>query len=138
MGQNHKEGGLKGVVLRKLEGGRKESYRGSREGIRKRKYIMQASLSPLLQGWLNEEQSHLLMNDELDEYEGAVSNTRTLVWNVEDLTNPRHTGSFFSTERAIDHNLYIRSANTRTSQTPIDNKIEVAYQHFTDLLLLQG
>ena len=67
------------------------------------------------QGWLTEDQTYLLMNDELDEYIGAIrgseTRTRSLVWNVEDLDAPRLTGSFFSEENATDHNLYIRQEN---------------------------
>ena len=60
------------------------------------------------QGWLNEEQTHLLLNDELDELYGPTPNTRSLIWDVEDLDDPKLTGSFFSDKKATDHNLYIR------------------------------
>ena len=60
------------------------------------------------QGWLMEDQSHLLLNDELDEYYGSNPHTRSLIWNVEDLTKPVYVGSFYSEKEAIDHNLYIR------------------------------
>ncbi len=53
----------------------------------------------------------MLMNDELDEYYRVVNNTRTLIWNVEDLENPINTGIFYSAKEAIDHNLYIRSVS---------------------------
>eukprot|EP00756_Hemistasia_phaeocysticola_P033690 Hpha_TRINITY_DN16477_c0_g1::TRINITY_DN16477_c0_g1_i4::g.159888::m.159888 len=60
------------------------------------------------QGWLTEDQSHLLLNDELDEQSSSEKHTRTLQWNVEDLTNPLFIGSHIATEMSIDHNLYIK------------------------------
>lgn len=60
------------------------------------------------QGWLNEEQTRLLMDDELDELYGSNPHTRTMVWNVEDLENPMLQGSFYSSQQATDHNLYIK------------------------------
>ena len=60
------------------------------------------------QGWLMEDQSHLLLNDELDELYGPTPNTRSMVWNVEDLMEPKLIGSFYSKEQATDHNLYIK------------------------------
>lgn len=60
------------------------------------------------QGWLNEEQTHLLLNDELDELYGPDPHTRSLVWNVEKLSNPVLKGSFFSSKQSTDHNLYIK------------------------------
>lgn len=64
------------------------------------------------QGWLTEDHRYLLMNDELDEQRNSGPcgrNTRTMVWNVEDLNNPFLHNSFCSSEEAIDHNLYIRN-----------------------------
>jgi len=60
------------------------------------------------QGWLTEDQSHLLMNDELDEQSSNEKYTRTMQWNVEDLTNPVFIGTHIATEMSIDHNLYIK------------------------------
>lgn len=60
------------------------------------------------QGWLNEGQSHLLLDDELDELYGPNPRTRTLIWNVENLQDPKLVNSFFSEKTASDHNLYIR------------------------------
>ncbi|HET6616712.1 MAG TPA: choice-of-anchor B family protein, partial [Gemmatimonadota bacterium] len=37
------------------------------------------------QGWLTEDQRYLFMDDELDEMNGLVENTRTLVWDLSDL-----------------------------------------------------
>ena len=60
------------------------------------------------QGWLLGDQSHLLLNDELDELYGPTPYTRSLIWNVEDLEKPELIGSFYSSKQASDHNLYIR------------------------------
>ena len=60
------------------------------------------------QGWLTEDQSYLLLDDELDELYGPDPRTRTMIWNVENLAEPVLTGSFFSEKQASDHNLYIR------------------------------
>lgn len=60
------------------------------------------------QGWLTEDHNYLMMNDELDEYQGSNKNTRTLLWNVEDLEDPVHVASHFADVESIDHNLYIR------------------------------
>ena len=40
------------------------------------------------QGWLMEEQTHLLLNDELDELQSPNLLTHNLIWNAEDLTKP--------------------------------------------------
>ena len=40
------------------------------------------------QGWLTEDHRYFIVNDELDESNNAYNNTRTLIWNVEDLNNP--------------------------------------------------
>ena len=71
------------------------------------------------QGWLNDEQTHLLMDDELDETAAwrnpgtapkpmGTGRTRTLIWDVTNLEKPVHSGDFYHPENAVDHNLYIR------------------------------
>ena len=62
----------------------------------------------LHQGWLTEDQKYFFMNDELDELQDKASNTRTLIWNVEDLDDPQLAKEFFLSTTASDHNLYIR------------------------------
>jgi choice-of-anchor B domain-containing protein len=59
------------------------------------------------QGWLTPDGRHLLMDDELDEYNGLFGMTRTLIWNVEDLDAPQFMGNFMGTTTAIDHNQII-------------------------------
>ena len=60
------------------------------------------------QGWLIEDQTYLLLNDELDELSGSNPHTRSMIWNVEDLNKPVLEYSFYSEEEATDHNLYIK------------------------------
>ena len=60
------------------------------------------------QGWLTEDQSYFYMNDELDEVQGMVQNTRTLIFDVRDLDEPLLLKEHFSENTSSDHNLYIR------------------------------
>ena len=59
------------------------------------------------QGWLTEDQTHLFLDDELDESNGPEPRTRTLIWDVRDLTAPELIDSFFSEFTVIDHNQYV-------------------------------
>ena len=60
------------------------------------------------QGWLTEDQSYFYMNDELDEVQGMVSNTRTLIFDVTDLDEPLLLKEHLSENTSSDHNLYIQ------------------------------
>ena len=60
------------------------------------------------QGWIDEAHEYFYMNDEIDEIEGVVPGTRTLIWDVRDLDDPILAAEHFSENRASDHNLYIR------------------------------
>lgn len=60
------------------------------------------------QGWLDESHSYFYMNDELDEMNGAVDRTRTLVWDMQDLDDPQLVNEFYLDSGASDHNLYVR------------------------------
>ncbi len=59
------------------------------------------------QGWLDEEHRYFYMNDELDEVGGNVEQTRTLIWDVTDLTDPILVKEYFADNSSSDHNLYI-------------------------------
>jgi choice-of-anchor B domain-containing protein len=48
------------------------------------------------------------MDDELDEMQGKVENTRTLIWDVSDLDDPQLVKEYFGPTKSIDHNLYIK------------------------------
>ncbi|HLL70251.1 MAG TPA: choice-of-anchor B family protein [Pyrinomonadaceae bacterium] len=58
------------------------------------------------QGWLTDDQSLFLVDDELDEQK-LKTKTRTHIFNVSDLDAPSLTGTHESANTAIDHNLYI-------------------------------
>ena len=48
------------------------------------------------QGWLTEDHKYFYMNDELDELQGKVEQTRTLIWDVQDLDDPQLIKEFLS------------------------------------------
>ena len=60
------------------------------------------------QGWLTEDHRHFFMGDELDEVQGGVDRTRTLVWDVADLDDPLLLKEHFAETGTIDHNQYVR------------------------------
>jgi choice-of-anchor B domain-containing protein len=57
------------------------------------------------QSWLDPERKYMYVNDELDENNFGVM-TRTLVFDVSDITNPILVGTFGNGLPVIDHNLY--------------------------------
>ncbi len=59
------------------------------------------------QGWIDGAHEYFYMNDEIDEVDGSVPSTRTLIWDVRDLDDPILAAEHFSENRASDHNLYI-------------------------------
>ena len=76
------------------------------------------------QGWVNEDHSLYLLDDELDE-RNLGHNTRTRVWDIGDLDNPSLFSSFDNTTAAIDHNLYVKGdrvyqANYRAGLSILD------------------
>ncbi len=58
------------------------------------------------QGWFTEDQRYFIVGDETDEL-GVGFNTRTIVFDFEDLDNPQFNFSYFGTTPAIDHNGYV-------------------------------
>ncbi len=61
----------------------------------------------LHQGWISDDHRHFYMNDETDEVGGAVSRTRTLIWDIQELDDPVLVKEHFGTTSASDHNLYV-------------------------------
>lgn len=59
------------------------------------------------QGWLSENQRYFFMNDELDEQYNHT-NTRTYVWDLQNLDQPDLIGHYEHNTPSIDHNLYIK------------------------------
>jgi choice-of-anchor B domain-containing protein len=90
------------------------------------------------QGWATEDHRFYLMDDELDEAQQGI-NTRTYIWNIENLDNPFIVGTYTSSIAAIDHNLYTKDnkayqANYRGGMRVLDlanissgNLTEVGY-----------
>lgn len=62
------------------------------------------------QGWFSENQRYFYQNDELDELQGKVEHTRTLVWDMQDLDNPQLVDQFMLPEESTDHNLYVKGS----------------------------
>ena len=89
------------------------------------------------QGWLTEDHRYFYSNDELDEVNGLVEATRTLVWDLEDLDDPLLLTEYYSDTQATDHNLYIRGTrlymtNNRAGLRVLDisdpeNPVEVGH-----------
>lgn len=59
------------------------------------------------QGWLSEDHRYFFLGDELDETVFGHT-TKTLVWDMKSIQSPKLIGTFFSSQRAIDHNMYVR------------------------------
>jgi len=59
------------------------------------------------QGWLTEDHRHFLMGDEGDEFQGLVEGTRTLIWDVTELSDPVLKSNYIHPTKSIDHNMYI-------------------------------
>jgi len=62
------------------------------------------------QGWFTEDQRYIYQNDELDELQGKVARTRTLVWDVTDLDNPTLVNEHLFSVESTDHNLYVKGS----------------------------
>jgi choice-of-anchor B domain-containing protein len=63
------------------------------------------------QAWLTDDHRYLYLNDEGDESAGkgeAAKGTRTLVWDLADLTDPVLVKEHVGVKKAIDHNLYVK------------------------------
>ena len=66
------------------------------------------------QGWLTEDQTHFLLDDELDEQHEQQQQpplpgkTKTFVWDVTNLDAPFVRNVFQNQTTSIDHNLYVR------------------------------
>ncbi|WP_095074980.1 choice-of-anchor B family protein [Tenacibaculum jejuense] len=59
------------------------------------------------QGWFTEDQRYFILGDETDESNFGL-NTRTLVFDLTDLDNPRLSSTYFGPTNAIDHNGYVK------------------------------
>jgi len=66
------------------------------------------------QGWLTEDHAYLLANDELDEQTHEI-NTRTIVFDVTDLENPKVHFEHSHDTTSIDHNNYVKGTTVYQS-----------------------
>ena len=64
------------------------------------------------QGWLTEDRTRFLLDDELDEQEGGEPRTKTYVIDVENLRNPALVNAHAGVSESIDHNQYVRGDRT--------------------------
>lgn len=88
------------------------------------------------QGWFTEDQRFFLLGDELDEQRVGF-NTRTVVFDFEDLDNPRFHMNYSGTTPAVDHNGYVKDnkfylANYRAGIRIIDIS-SIASQSMTEI-----
>jgi choice-of-anchor B domain-containing protein len=60
------------------------------------------------QGWFTEDQRYFYQNDELDELNDKVGSTRTLIWDMTDLDNPKLVDEMLLSKESTDHNLYVK------------------------------
>ncbi len=59
------------------------------------------------QGWWGPDQRYFYFDDELDEIQGLVDRTRTMVWDMTDLDDPILAAEFRAETRCSDHNMYV-------------------------------
>lgn len=59
------------------------------------------------QGWFTENQTHFILGDETDEQNFGM-NTRTLIFDFNDLQNPVLSSTYSGPSEAIDHNGYVK------------------------------
>jgi choice-of-anchor B domain-containing protein len=59
------------------------------------------------QGWFSEDMRYWFLDDEIDEIQG-VARTRTLVWDLADLENPRLAKEHLGEAASSDHNQYVK------------------------------
>ncbi|MEZ4778268.1 MAG: choice-of-anchor B family protein [Flavobacteriaceae bacterium] len=58
------------------------------------------------QGWFTEDQRYFILGDEVDELNNGF-NTRTIIFDFDDLDNPQFHFEYTGTSSAIDHNGYV-------------------------------
>ena len=62
------------------------------------------------QGWFTDDQRFFLLGDETDEQNFGI-NTRTLVFDFQDLDNPTQIDTYYGASNAIDHNGYVQGTD---------------------------
>lgn len=88
------------------------------------------------QGWLTEDHSYFLFDDESDEFYYA-KNSRTLIFDVRDLDHPVFIGDHIGATRATGHNLYVYNGlvfeANYTAGLSVLTTDEVAYGKLTEV-----
>ncbi len=90
------------------------------------------------QGWFTDDHRYFIMGDETDEQAFGM-NTRTLVFDVQDLDNPILSSTYFGPTLAIDHNGYVKGntfyiANYRAGLRVLDiSNIAAATNSMTEI-----
>ena len=89
------------------------------------------------QGWFTDDHRYFYLNDEIDEANGTVDGTRTLIWDLSDLDDPILAGEHIAKTTETDHNLYVKGnlmyqSNTAAGLRILDitdpeNPFETAY-----------
>jgi len=59
------------------------------------------------QGWTTPDHRYLYIDDETDELFGLTPTTRTIIFDIADLSSPQLAGTFSTGLPSIDHNLYV-------------------------------
>lgn len=97
----------------------KEIYIGSNENeivvldvtdktnVKKISAINYSQIGYTHQGWFTDDHRYFILGDETDERNFGM-NTRTLVFDLADLDNPKLSSTYFGPTKAIDHNGYVK------------------------------
>ena len=64
------------------------------------------------QGWLSSNQNYIIFNDEVDEIKRGFK-TRTMVYDITNLTDPTNFQEYSASTNAVDHNLYVVNAQVQ-------------------------
>lgn len=88
------------------------------------------------QGWFTENQRYFILGDEVDELDFGF-NTRTIIFDFEDLDNPQFHFEYYGVTEAIDHNGYVVGdkyfmANYRAGMRVIDIS-DIANQNINEI-----
>jgi choice-of-anchor B domain-containing protein len=79
------------------------------------------------QGWLSSNQKYLIFSDEEDEIEKRIK-TRTMVYDITNLTDPTNFQEYFGSTKATDHNLYVVNAQDQGYKKGVDLIYQANYQ----------
>lgn len=69
--------------------------------------VVYSQLAYTHQGWFTDDQRYFILGDESDEQTFGI-NTKTIVFDFQDLDNPVESSTYFGPSTAIDHNGYVK------------------------------